>query len=181
MLDKKNVLSLCMKACLSLVIMVLMATTPLLAGGKVQEEKLRLRGKQYLVRDIQKLSNAKHRPFENLASDIAADKDNLDDSEVRRRLKKKYETNDHTIDYIAKHPESVRISISKTKSRKKKKNAGKYAAVATIAAASGGLATALAMDGADGGGDTGDGPVGGEGFNPGDGGGATILPGDVPR
>ncbi|MGB1230511.1 MAG: hypothetical protein ACPG7U_05045 [Holosporaceae bacterium] len=163
-----------MKACLSLVIMVLMATAPLLA-----EQKLKVKGKQYPVRSIQKLSNAVHRDLENLAKDIAADKENLSDSNVRSRLKKRHNTDDHTIEYIAKYPDSFKKATSKTKSSKRKKKAAKYAAVGTIAAGAAGLGVALAMDGGDGGGDTGDGTVGGEGFYPGDGGGATTLPGEV--
>ncbi len=170
MFNKKKIFSLCMKACLSLVIMVLMATAPLLAA-----DMIRINGKEKHVSKMSQLGNQALIDLGRLAEDQRLKK-RLTGS-IRDDIKKQYKTNDYTINYVINNTSQVKDRAKKVKSSKKKKKAAKYAAGSTIIAGAAGLAVVLTKD-------DDDTTVGGSGSFPGggDGGGdivASPLPGEV--
>lgn len=176
MFDKKEFFSLCMKACLSLVIMVLMATTPLLAA-----DMIKINGKSKSVTKLHEFPLKSLKKLAELAKDPRVGKltmskqhhTQLSQTARTQELEQHYKTDRATIAFVKRNPQEIQKAMKKAKSAQKKKRAAAMAAGGVAIAGAATLGTALAMDGGDGGGDTGDGTVGG------DGGGATTLPGEV--
>ena len=187
MLDKKKVLFLCMKACLSLVIMVLMATTPLLAVDTLKDT-LKINGKsksvtklhQFPLKSLKKLADLAKDPRVGRLTMSKHHQSQLAKETNTEELEEHYKTDRATIAFVKRNPQEIQKAMKKAKSAQKAKRAAAMAAGSVAIAGAASLA-ALAMDGGDGGGDTGGGDtgggtIGGEGFNPGSGG-ATTLPG----
>lgn len=181
MFNKKKFLPSLMRACLSLVILALMATTPLLAA-----DTLRINGKskpvtklhEFPLKSLKKLAElAKDQRVGNLTMS-KQHQTQLSNTAKTQELEQHYKTDRATIAFVKRNPQEIQKAMKKAKSAQKKKRAAAMAAGGVAIAGATSLGTALAMDGGDGG-DTGDGTVGGEGFYPGDGGGATTLPGEV--